>query len=179
VDKEAKMAEIPYEEVKMVIDDRIIDGGDIMAIIEPVWLSVSIYDGEEKYINDLKKFSKPQKYVFAMFWYMCEVSNGGHHQFYYNSTGIVWEDALEGFGEAGFFELQEIVKESAKRLGGNPSKDREERMKQLENLQPDFDDLDDSFYELEEKIYDVLRDYIKKNRQAFYFDGVVNKPKGR
>jgi hypothetical protein len=166
------------EEVKTVIDDCVVDGGDIMRIIDPVWQSVSIYDGENKYINDLKKFSKPQRYAFAMFWYMCEVSNGGHEQFYCNSTGVVWEDALEGFGEAGLFKVQEIVKESAKRFGGNPSKDREERTKQLEALQPKFDDLDDSFYELEEKIYVVLRDYIKKNRQAFYFNGVVNKPKG-
>ncbi|MGA1979695.1 MAG: DMP19 family protein [Sedimentisphaerales bacterium] len=172
------MARNSNKEIRIVVDDSVIDTGDIMAIIEPVWESVYMCEGEDEYINELKKFSKPQKYAFAMFWYMCEVDNGGHEQFYYNSAGIAWEDAIEGFGEAGLLEVQKILKESAKRLGGNPSKDRQERIRQLENIKPNFDDLDESYYELEEETHEALADYIKKNRQAFYFNGVVSKPQG-
>ena len=46
-----------------------------------------------------------------MIWYIAEVNNGGHDQFYFNSTGIVWKDALAGFGELGIDEAVEIIQE--------------------------------------------------------------------
>ena len=45
----------------------------------------------------MNPFSLPQRYVFAIQWHIGEVNNGGHYQFYDNSTGIVWEDSLKGF----------------------------------------------------------------------------------
>jgi len=135
------------EQVK--IDDDLIDKGDPYAIIDPVWWIVSIYDGEQRYNDDLKSFSQAQRYLFAVIWYMAEVNNGGHDQFYFNSTGIVWKDALAGFKVLGIYAAAEIVQESAVRMGGNPSLDRYTRQGQLDAYEPDFDDLDTRFYELE------------------------------
>jgi hypothetical protein len=170
---------IKYEKVNVIIDDNIIDKGNINEIIEPVWNTVSIYDGEAKYLNDLRKFSVPQKYVHAIMWYSYEVNNGGHDQFYFNSTGIVWEDALNGLKEVDQIDFYNILKESVQKMGGKPSKDRFERQKQLNKLKPDFEDLDDKFYELEKKtdLDSVLLDYIKKNRTSFYFSGMIERAK--
>jgi hypothetical protein len=65
-----------------------------MRVIDPLWWSVSIHDGPKKYEADLGHFSYPQRYIFAIQWYVAEVNNGGHNQFFFNSTGIVWKDAL-------------------------------------------------------------------------------------
>ncbi|NLH17609.1 MAG: DMP19 family protein [Phycisphaerae bacterium] len=158
---------------RMVVDDEVIDSGDIQAIIDPVWLSVDIYSDEETYRRSLSKFSKPQQYVITMWWYMAEVNNGGHDQFYFNSTGIVWEDALYGFGKVGLGEIQQILKESVDRFNCLPDKDRYKRQEQLDGL--DFEDLDSRFYELQENmdIEAVLLTYIRNNRAEFYFDGMV------
>lgn len=168
---------ITFKKVHIVIDDNIIDKGDIFEIIDPLWSSVKTYEGEEIYSYSLKDFSTSQKYVCAICWYRAEVNNGGHDQFYFNSTGIVWEDALNGLDEIGLIDFKNILKESIQRMGGSPSKYWIERQKQLDELNPNFDDLDKKFYDLEiiTNVNSVILEYIKKNRESFYFDGFVNK----
>lgn len=160
---------------KFEISDREINGEDYFAVIEPLHLSVSIYDGPEKYEEDLARFSREQRHVFACHWYLCEVNNGGHNQFYYNSTGIVWKDAREGFVALGIPEIAAIIDQSAQRLEGNPSLIREERQEQMDRTEPRFDDLDDMLFELEKKINldEKLIAYIRANRTQFLFSGLV------
>ena len=78
------------------VTDEQIDDGDFQAIVTPLWWEVSIYDGETEMYDSLDRFTDQQKYVWAIQWYYSEVENGGHDQFFYNDTGIVWELALEG-----------------------------------------------------------------------------------
>lgn len=165
------------EEIKqhIFIGDSEIENGDPQSIIDPVWWSVSIYDGEERYNSDLKEFSLPQRYIFAIQWYVAEVCNGGHDQFYFNSTGIVWKDALEGFKEVGHEEVYKILKSSVDRLGGYPSMDSYERQKQLDNTDVDFEDLDDKFYGIAD-LDKMIMKYILNHKKDFYFDGIVTKP---
>ena len=94
---------------RIKIDDKVIETGDPMKVIDPLWWSVSIYDSKEKYEKDLKPFSFHQRAVFALMWYMAEVNNGGHSQFYSNPTGIVWEDAMVGFELIGLTEGMKII----------------------------------------------------------------------
>jgi len=164
------------ELIDLVIDDSVINSNDVFKIIEPLWWSVSIYEGEEQYRNDLSRFSKPQQYVFAIQWYLSEVNNGGHYQFYDNSTGIVWEEAMNGFNEMNLIEFFDLIKESTKRLGGDPSKDRDERQEQLEEYESDFEDLDTKLYDLEDNLERLLMEYIRNNRRDFYFSGKVAVP---
>jgi hypothetical protein len=64
-------------------------------------------------------------------------------------------------------------------MGGKPSFDQETRQEQLESLKPDFDDLDDAFYALQESTdFDAaMMSYILAHREAFYFSGDVLKTK--
>ena len=88
------------------IDDEFLNNNnDPMAIIAPVWWAATIYDGEEKYNESLAPFSKEQRNVYTLLWYLAEVENGGHDQFYFNSTGIVWKDALIGSKVLGLSEV--------------------------------------------------------------------------
>ena len=165
-----------YKSQKLIVDDEVIALNDDFRVIEPVWWSVSIYDGEKQYNNDLEQFSLPQRYVFAIEWYMAEVNNGGHDQFYYNSTGIVWEDAMKGFQEIGAQENYSIIRGSANAIGGNPNKDREKRQDEMEKYEPDFTELDERFYASESSMIEKLQAYIKENADSFYFNGEVKMP---
>lgn len=149
--------------------------GEVQKLIEPLWFTVSIYDSKEKYDSDLAPYTLPQRYVFAMQWYFAEVYNGGHDQFFYNSTGIVWEDALNGFRAAGLDKCAEILEHAAQLIGGTPSFDREERWDIMDRLEPDFGELDSRLYDLPEEDTD-LRGYILANKEAFYFDGDIELP---
>jgi hypothetical protein len=151
------------------ISAKFIAENDSFAVIDPVWNSVSIYDGLRKYNEDLSRFSEHQRLVLACHWYIAEVNNGGHHQFYSNSTGIVWADALHGFRAVGLPQVADILDESIIRMGGAPCFDRDERQRTLERLEPNFDDLDKRFYALDGQvsIEASLTAYMRANSRAF------------
>jgi hypothetical protein len=167
-----------YEIVEVQVDDATIAEGDLWKVIDPVWWSASIYDGAEEYDRSLRSFSRSQRLLFAALWYQYEVDNGGHKQFYFNSTGIVWKDALEAFKSMGLTAFEAILRESAERLGGSPSLDREERNSQLDTVAPDFDDLDERFYEADEAIGldDRLKSFMRSRPSDFYFRGKIRRP---
>jgi hypothetical protein len=164
--------------VRLVIDDKTIESDDPTVVIDPVWWSVSIYDGLLAYERAMEKFTDAQRFVFAVLWYAGEVNNGGHSQFYSNSTGIVWRDAADGLAEMGLDEFHDIIRQSAKRLGGSPPFDQDEREELLDTLRPDFKDLDDRFYAADRAVdlTDKLMDFIRSRRTDFYFSGNVQKP---
>ena len=136
-----------------------------------------MYDGEAEYNKSLAVFSREQRLLVAVSWYISEVNNGGHDQFYYNSTGIVWKDALTAFREMGLDEAAAILEESAQRMGGNPSLDRQTRWDQMDAHNPTFDDLDDRFYDLQATggLDAAMQEYIVQHRSAFYYEGDVTK----
>ncbi|HEV2904826.1 MAG TPA: DMP19 family protein [Pyrinomonadaceae bacterium] len=164
------------EHARFEITDQQIEGDDYFAVIEPLHFSVSIYDGPEQYEKDLARFTKEQRLVFACHWYLSEVNNGGHDQFYDNNTGIVWKDAREGFAAIGVPEVSAIIDESTQRIKAKPSLVREERQEQIELSDANFRDLDDRLFQLEEKVdlNEQMLAYIRAHRQQFYFSGTVN-----
>lgn len=176
--EEGSVSPVASESKHVVVDDAIIDNDDVYEVIDPVWWTANIYDGMDAYERSLSSFSKPQRLVFAVTWYRSEINNGGHDQFFYNSTGIVWRDALEAFQTIGLDQFAEVLSASADRFSRPPSLDREERNEQMEADEPEFDDLDSQFYALEESVnMDAkLMKFIKKHRSEFYFDGSVNIP---
>jgi uncharacterized protein DUF4375 len=142
-----------------------------------VFWSVSIYDGPDQYERDLARFSNEQRLGLAYHWYLSEVNNGGHDQFYHNSTGIVWPDAVRAFVAIGAQDVVAIIRASASRLGGYPSLDREERQQQLDQFDPDFEDLDKELFKLEaQPDFDrKMLEFIRAHRQEFFFSGIVEK----
>ena len=159
-----------------VIDDELIDEGNVQAVIEPLWWSVSVYDGETEMYDGLERFTEPQSYVWAIQWYISEVENGGHDRFFRNFTGIVWQLALEGLNAIGCLHSAEILTEAIQRIGGSPSFDREQRLLEMKRHNAGFDDLDDAFYSGSSSLEHALCDYIQSNREDFYFDGEVEMP---
>ncbi len=164
-----------YETVSITIDDAAIAEGNLWRIIEPVWWLGDIYNGEASYEGSLRPFSTEQRLIFALRWYRSEVNNGGHHQFYSNSTGVVWKDALRAFVAIGLQAGADIILESANRLGGQPSLDHETRLEQLEEYDPAFRDLDERFYELgrETDLVEAMMAFVRANPAAFHFEGEV------
>lgn len=166
------------QRVSMRVDRVTLEGDDSFAPIEPVWWTADIYHSPAEYESSLAAFTRAQRLFSAIHWYWSEVNNGGHYQFYDNSTGIVWRDALAGFELLGLHDFAFVLQESAGRLGGQPPLDREERLTLLERLAPEFDDLDERFYTLVEKMNLDARmlEYMRQHADEFKFEGIVEKP---
>lgn len=146
-----------------------------MAVIEPLWESVDIYNSYEDYEKCLVPFNLQQRAVFSIMWLIGETFNGGLYQFYTNATGIVWEDAMNGFELIGMNDASQVIKESSIRFSPVPSFNQEEREDYLDSTDIDFEDLDDKLYALDNEINltATVANYIAKNRSEFYFEGEV------
>ncbi|MCL2462612.1 MAG: DMP19 family protein [Defluviitaleaceae bacterium] len=160
-----------YVRVYLNIDYDFIMSNDAWIVITPAFYGVDTCSGEKQYYDDLEKFTVPQRFVYAICQYEQEVNNGGHDQFYFNSTGIVWKDAMKGFEAIGATDNYDIIRQSADLLGGNPSLDWYKRQHDLDKLHPDFEELDKLFYSTEKKMLEKLNEYVRKNAKDFYFKG--------
>lgn len=89
---------------KSVEDIKSMCKKDYYECFEPMEKNVIIDGSYEEYENSLKKYSKSQRLIFAVCEYLREVYNGGHEQFFYNSSGIMWKDVLEGLKLIGYDE---------------------------------------------------------------------------
>ena len=154
---------------------------DSWDIIKPVYETVNIYNTYEDYLDSAKIFTLEQRYLLAIIWYFIEVNNGGHYQFFDNSTGIVWEDTLKGFELFGMKEHAANFKNLLAYFGGTISFVREKRSELLAQMEEEYGD---TFYEKLDEADDFIYDYdgnenelsfIKKYPEKFIFQGSADK----
>lgn len=146
-------------------------------ICDPMFNMIDCYQGYETYLKTSERFTLEQRYLCAIHWYFGEVINGGHHQFFYNSTGIVWEDVLNGFKYFGMPEFAANFQKVIDYLGGRISINREERWNMLETLEEKYgeeflkflDGADDFIYKYDGTENEL--NYIKENPEKFVFEG--------
>lgn len=156
------------------IDNDFIDKAKYFGdIIEPLNYYVEVTKSHKDYLTSLRSFSKEQRLVYALDYYLMEVNNGGHEQFLYNSSGIVWMDVKEGLRVVGSKVHLKLYVDVIKRLGSEPSFIRDQRIKQLGERYDLFEDLDTKFYNSDEDVYQMIYDYIVANKSKFYFEGSV------
>ena len=145
---------------------------DMWTINEPMYWTINIYGSYDDYLESAKSFTLEQRYLNAISWYFAEVNNGGHHQFFYNSTGIVWEDALAGLRLFKMDTLADNLQSVIDYFGGSVPFDREERWAILK-------DWDDEVFDFLDKKDDVVYEYdgiyedtfVHEHPELFVFDG--------
>ena len=153
-------------------------GEEDFFIVEPMWWEIDIYKDYQRYEESCKKFSKEQRYLFAMTWLFSAVHNGGFHQFFWNATGMVWQDALKGFALISSKKLLEIADKVTKVYGKAPSFDRLERQRDLDNdeMYEALDKVDTEFYAMDLEEYNKVFYWVKENKEKFVFEGDVELP---
>ena len=169
LDKSIMASKRPRKRIHIEVKD-VLAGADVLAPMFNVSTS-----SRNKYEKSLEHFTTEQRYYHAMCMFFSEVCDGGIHQFFFNSAGCVWEDAVKGFEAANIPRVASILKRAGQRLGGKPAFDRRERWKQLDENEPDFDDLDTEFFSLDEECSKQMDDYVKNNAEKFCFDGHIRR----
>ena len=142
-EKQKKRRGVPRHRIITVEEIQATD--DMRTINEPAYWTINIYGSYDDYIESAKDFTLEQRYLNAICWYFAEVNNGGHHQFFYNSTGIVWEDTLAGLRLFKMDLLADNLQTVIDYFGGSVPFDRAERwtiLQDWENEAELFDFLD-------------------------------------
>jgi len=111
------------------------------------------------------RWTEAERRVDAMRWVENEVCNGGWSQYFFNSAGAAWPDALAGFDEVRDEHRATLLREAIARFPTEPSPDRDQRMAQLAALSQDhgedpFEALDERYYQDRVDIDVVLTRYL-------------------
>jgi hypothetical protein len=119
------------------------------ATVEPVWDLIDIYDGPQKFVQTFDSAPKASRLLFAAHFCQSEVCNGGFDQFFWNSTGVLAPEAVEGFQEIGQTQIAGLVLKAMKLFGDDYPRDRAERQLRLTEVsKSSLDSLDQMFYAL-------------------------------
>lgn len=117
------------------------------SLIEPICDLLDIYEGPDVFLDSYAKAPRAARLLYAAHFCQSEICNGGFHQFFNNSTGVLAPEALEGFRVIGQNEVAAIVKEAMSILGQDYIRERKARQ-QLLNALPDehFEHLNRRFF---------------------------------
>jgi hypothetical protein len=122
-------------------------------LVDPVWDSINIYDGPRVFLRQYRQVNPEVGHLFAAHWCQSEVRNGGLHQFFSNSTGVLAPEALQGFRAIELWKWAAILEKAMGFFGEPYPRARTVRQKRLPRAQgrkrekwDPFDKLDDRFY---------------------------------
>jgi hypothetical protein len=119
-------------------------------VIEPLWDELETpYQPDER----LRTTATPgQRALYALHWTNSEVCNGGFHQYFTNSTGMLTPDALFGARLVRATEYATTIERAASIFGPEVPSVHEERRAHLQRLDKDgtavLDECDERWYKL-------------------------------
>ena len=125
-------------------------------LVEPYWEAVDIYGDPDEFLATYSLVPRPNALLLAAHWCQSEVCNGGFHQFFTNSTGVLAPEALEGFETIGRSDLAKLLREAMAYFGPSFPRDQESRCVALEKLQGDRREDWDPFFGNDNAFYECL-----------------------
>ena len=127
------------------------------ARIEPFWNDLPT-DDPAAYRAFFDSMPPVAGHLIATHWVVSEVSNGGLHQLFTNSTGVVVPEAVAGFRAMGLTVLADIVAEAAAFFGSAYPREQMARIGALDRHAAGTGDPDDwnPFEALDDRFDDAL-----------------------
>jgi hypothetical protein len=110
----------------------------------------NFYHGRDAWLISLEGIPREAVMLFCLHWCELEVQNGGLSQYFYNSTGVTYPEAAEGFRKIGMLRVADILHQAAAKLG-QPFPFDIERRRDIVGDPPngmDFGSLDAEFWDL-------------------------------
>jgi hypothetical protein len=141
-------------------------------VIANVWDAASIYHGRKRLRAVLDLATPGEVALFAIFWTKDEIDNGGFHQYFYNSTGVLSPEAAPAYRLVGAPEFAELHAR-AERLfpAGAPPLEVGARRRALDSLdKARFDALSDEFYKLDknDRLNRLCAAYVRTHPAEFF-----------
>lgn len=127
------------------------------SLIEPVWKLINIYRSTNEFLRQFRSVPPVVGHLFAAHWCQSKIRNGGLHQFFTNSTGVLAPEAFEGFRAIGLTEWAEILADAMGFFGDSYPRDRVERRKMLDEQSGHEREEWDPFGALDEQFFAWLR----------------------
>lgn len=143
------------------------------SLIERIWNELDTpYEADQR----LFELSEGQRALYSLTWIFSEVCNGGFDQCFYNSTGFLMPQAVEGAVLFGAHGWAGVLSEAAALLGTSFPLDRVARQERLDLLDRSENgrlrELDDMLYALdaaqETSLETIVRRYVDAHPSDFF-----------
>src|ERR1700733_12120442 len=108
-------------------------GENYWSVLDPVWDKINI-DTPETFTQTFGDVSRSVGLLYAAHFCQSEVCNGGFTQFFWNSTGVLAPEAVDGFIAIRQAKVASVVQRAMKMLGEPFHRDRSGRWRALETL---------------------------------------------
>jgi hypothetical protein len=138
------------------VADNELGGTSYWSVVDPVWDTISIYDGPDVFLRQFRAVPAVAGNLFAAHWCLSEVCNGGLYQFFTNSTGVLAPEALVGFRAIGLHEWADILAEAMRYFGEPYPRERADRQELLARCPGRRRQEWDPFFALDERFYSWL-----------------------
>jgi hypothetical protein len=119
-------------------------------------------------MEDYQNLSQEQRTAYLVFWYDCEVQNGGHLQYFVNRGTEYLTEAIEALGVLGATRQQQILREASE---GWLSRDRPRilNLQEFSNaaLEGEFNLFDSRFYACPTTLQEILETYLNRYQKFF------------
>ncbi|MGB7281266.1 MAG: DMP19 family protein [Candidatus Acidiferrum sp.] len=164
---------VPRDDLSSVADVDL-----FWAVVKPMWNDLDFYGHPRKANEFFEKASASQGAMIAIWWCRSEVCNGGFDQFFWNSTGMIWPQALNGFRLVGADSYAALLADALKMFPGSIAPlNRNERDQALESNSDRmsvFDPIDEAFFALERdtdrNLDCICAKYIRSHPAEFFKD---------
>lgn len=122
-------------------------------VIEEIWMDPGDVDDRIR----LEQLTPGQRAVYSLTWTEREVCNGGFHQYFWNPTGGLAHEAVEGVRLLGIDRYADLIVRAAEiGLGTTEALSWSARRDRLDRLSPaaeeELDGLGDEFYDLLDEV---------------------------
>lgn len=134
---------------------------------------IDLTAGYVSYLADASLLNPEQLLTFAVINYVSEVSEGGHERFLYDPAGMLWREAITGLEEIGAADAADNLRSLRDRFDPELPFDQSERVRLIEEQELWFDKEDELFRTHESEIRAKLEEYVRRNAEAFEFDGEI------
>lgn len=148
-------------------------GNSYWKYVEPIWDTVSIYDGSEAFLSEFNKATDKQKILYSSHWAQSEIMNGGLGQFFSNPTGVLAPEAVAAFKEIGMPNCAETLTKAMKFFGENYPRERSIREEAFEEFYEKYGEDSVPLEELE----DIMATEIEDENGGF--EDAANKYAGQ
>jgi hypothetical protein len=121
----------------------------------------------------LREATRGQRAIYALDWTTLEVNNGGWHQFFWNSSGALTDEAIAGAELIGARENAAILREAAAVFPrGQVPEDRSARWRALDSISDAeaervFGPLETRWYARDLQLERLMVAYIEANPDEF------------
>ena len=119
-------------------------------------------------LSEIRDLTPVQRIAHLLYWYMSEVENGGHHQYFLNKVDFNHVEVMRALAEVGARDHAKLLGDALRKVTASPLGTPQSVEEFLESEDAaDLSDYDSAFARCKPSVCDCLQAYLDKHEADF------------